>query len=105
MGISDVASYSGAQIFEVVGLGREVVELAFPGTPCPVGGVGFAELESEILERAGVASGARPQLENPGYYKWRKGGEPHETNGDVVDALHELVAAHALQRSIGNGPD
>ena len=92
MGISDVASYCGAQIFETVGLGREVVERCFPDTPCPVGGVGFAELEQEALGRAASA-----QLENPGYVKFRKGGEPHETSPDVVDA------AHALRKAVNGG--
>jgi glutamate synthase (ferredoxin) len=100
MGISDVASYCGAQIFEVIGLKREIVDLAFPGTPCPIQGIGFAELEREILARHAAAAGAKPQLENPGYIKWRKGGEPHETNGDVVDAAHELAAAHTLRKAV-----
>ncbi len=103
MGISDVASYCGAQIFDAVGLAREVVDRAFVGTPCPIGGIGFAELEREIRERFEAATAAKPALENPGYVKWRKGGEPHETNGDVVDALHELAAAHALQKAVRNG--
>ena len=103
MGISDVASYCGAQIFDAVGLAQEVVDRAFVGTPCPIGGIGFAELEGEILERFEAAGAAKPSLENPGYVKWRKGGEPHETNGDVVDALHELAAAHALQKAVRNG--
>ncbi len=102
MGISDVASYCGAQVFESIGLAEEIVELAFAGTPCPVGGIGFAELEREIVERVAAAD-AGSKLESPGYYKWRKGGEPHETSGDVVDALHELVAAHKLRKAVGSG--
>ncbi len=100
MGISDVASYGGAQIFEVIGLAQEVVDLAFAGTPCPIGGIGLAEIEREIRERFLAAAGARPRLENPGYIKWRKGGEPHETSGDVVDAMHEMAAAHALREAV-----
>ncbi len=103
MGISDVASYCGAQIFDAIGLAREIVDRAFVGTPCPIEGLTFADLEREILERFEGASGTKPQLENPGYYKWRKGGEPHETNGDVVDAAHEMVAAHHLRKAVKNG--
>jgi glutamate synthase (ferredoxin) len=103
MGISDIASYCGAQIFDAVGLSSEIVDRAFLGTPCPIDGVGFAELEREILERHEAACGAKPQLENPGYIKWRKGGEPHETSGDVVDASHALAAAHALRKAVANG--
>jgi glutamate synthase domain-containing protein 2/glutamate synthase domain-containing protein 1/glutamate synthase domain-containing protein 3 len=100
MGISDVASYCGAQIFEAIGLDPDVVELAFPGTPSTVRGIGFDELEREIRARQEAASAPRPQLENPGYIKWRKGGEPHRTSGDVVDALHELTAAHKLRLAV-----
>ena len=104
MGISDIASYCGAQIFEIVGLAPEVVDRAFVDTPCPIDGIGFAELERELVERSsGLAGGGKVTLENPGYIKWRKGGEPHETNGDVVDAAHEMAAAHTLQRAVRNG--
>jgi glutamate synthase (ferredoxin) len=103
MGISDVASYCGAQIFDAIGLAQEVVDTAFVGTPCPIGGVGFAELEREILARFEASQAAKPALENPGFFKWRKGGEPHETSGEVVDAVHELAAAHALRRAVANG--
>jgi glutamate synthase (ferredoxin) len=92
MGISDVASYRGAQIFEAAGLARDVVETCLTGTPSTAGGIGFAELERELLARDGT------QLENPGYVKFRKGGEPHETSPTVVDSLQE--AAHALRRAV-----
>jgi glutamate synthase (ferredoxin) len=91
MGIAEVASYRGAQLFEAVGLARDVVELCLTGTPSTIGGVGFAELERELIARADSA-----ELENPGYVKFRKGGEPHATSPAVVDALQK--AAHALRR-------
>ena len=100
MGISDVASYTGAQIFDVIGLASEVTDAAFTGTPCPIGGIGFDELDREIRERMAAATASKPKLENPGYYKWRKGGEPHATSGEVVDALHQLHEAHALNRAV-----
>ncbi len=103
MGISDIASYCGAQIFEVVGLAPEIVDRAFVGTPCPIDGIGFAELERELVDRAGGLLSCKPALENPGYLKWRKGGEPHETSGDVVDAAHEMAAAHVLQKAVKKG--
>jgi glutamate synthase domain-containing protein 2/glutamate synthase domain-containing protein 1/glutamate synthase domain-containing protein 3 len=92
MGIADVASYRGAQLFEAVGLAQDIVELCLPGTPSSIGGIGFAELEREILARRN----APDELENPGYVKFRKGGEPHATEPPVVEALQE--AAHALRR-------
>ncbi len=66
MGISDVASYCGAQIFDAVGLAHEVVERAFVGTPCPVGGIGFAELEREIRARFAAACGREATAREPG---------------------------------------
>ena len=92
MGIADIASYRGAQLFEALGLARDVVDLCLTGTPSEIGGIGFAELEREALLRRAHA----PQLENPGYVKYRKGGEPHATTPPVVDALQR--AAHALRR-------
>ena len=53
MGISTVDSYRGAQIFEVIGLGPEVVDVCFAGTPSVVGGVGWAELGDDALVRHG----------------------------------------------------
>jgi glutamate synthase (ferredoxin) len=88
MGISDVASYRGAQLFEALGLGEDVIALCLPGTPSALGGIGFAELEREALARV-----AAKQLENPGYVKFRNGGEPHATNPAVVEAAHALRAA------------
>jgi len=107
LGISDIASYCGAQTFEAVGLDGGLVESAFPGTPWSIGGTGLAELELETRERAEAAVAGRPRLENPGYVKFRKGGEPHETSPDVLEALQaavrtdDMAAAHALRRAVG----
>jgi len=103
MGISDVASYRGAQLFDTLGLDQELVDAYFGGTPAPVGGVGLPELERECLARVAAASEQGAQLENPGYVKFRKGGEPHATNPDVVAALQETAAAHALRRAVNGG--
>ena len=92
MGIAELASYRGAQLFEAVGLARDVVDSCLRGTPSAIGGIGFAELEREIILRCTGAA----QLENPGYVKYRKGGEQHATSPPVVDALQR--AAHALRR-------
>ena len=103
MGISDVASYRGAQIFDAIGLAQDVVDLAFTGTPSQLGGIGFPELEAEALGRLEAAGEARPKLENPGYVKFRKGGEPHAITPDVVDAIHEVRAAHHLRKAVTSG--
>src|SRR5437763_7142510 len=75
MGISDVASYCGAQIFEIVGLAADVVDRCFAGTPSPVSGLGFAELERQALDRMEAAWADVVRLEHPGFVKFRKGGE------------------------------
>jgi glutamate synthase domain-containing protein 2/glutamate synthase domain-containing protein 1/glutamate synthase domain-containing protein 3 len=92
MGISDVASYRSAQLFDALGLAQEVVDLCLTGTPSPVGGIGFERLEQEVRARWEAAQ-APAKLENPGYVKFRKGGEPHAITPDVV------AAAHALRRA------
>src|SRR5213076_1615493 len=93
LGIADVASYRGAGLFEAVGLADDVVAACLPGTTSSIGGVGFAELERELLARGGAR-----ELENPGYVKFRKGGEPHATTPPVVESLQ--AAAHALRRAV-----
>jgi glutamate synthase domain-containing protein 2/glutamate synthase domain-containing protein 1/glutamate synthase domain-containing protein 3 len=102
MGISDLASYRGAQVFEAIGLADEVVSRCFPGTPALAGPLGFDELERAALARLEAAGGDAPKLENPGYVKFRKGGEPHATNPDVVESAHR-VAAHSLRKASRNG--
>ena len=47
MGISTIAGYRGAQLFEIVGLDREIVDLCFTGTPSRIGGAGFVDIENE----------------------------------------------------------
>ena len=96
MGIADVASYRGAQLFDALGLAQEVVDLCFTGVSSVLGGIGFDELERELRGRAGAA-----KLETPGYVKYRPGGEPHATTPEVVEALQ--AAAHALRRSVRTG--
>ena len=100
-GISTVDSYRGAQIFEVMGLGAEVVDVCFRGTPSIVGGVGWEALGEDVLARHADAG-----LTNPGYYRdLKRGGEYHAHNKDVVDALNNMKAAHLLQRAIAAGRD
>ena len=104
MGISDVASYRGARLFEAVGLDRHLCRDLLGGTPSAIGGARLERFEREALERLEASCEVRPQLENPGYFKFRKGGEPHATDPDVVAALQEAVAgAHALRVAVRDG--
>jgi glutamate synthase (ferredoxin) len=104
MGISDVASYRGARLFEAVGLDRHLCRRLLGGTPSAIGGANLERFEQEALARLEASRADRPQLENPGYFKFRKGGERHATDPDVVAALHEAVAgAHALRSAVRSG--
>ncbi|MHB8060740.1 MAG: glutamate synthase central domain-containing protein, partial [Gaiellaceae bacterium] len=109
MGISDVASYRGAQIFEAIGLADELMDKAFARTSSAVGGIGFAELEQDAWQRIEGAFAERPQLGNPGFVKMRRGGEEHATTAPGVSTLKESVtsgqreAAYLLRRAIAGG--
>ncbi|MBV8234309.1 MAG: glutamate synthase subunit alpha, partial [Acidimicrobiia bacterium] len=100
MGISTVDSYRGAQIFEAIGLGHEVVDTCFTGTPSVIGGIGWQELGEDALKRH-----AEGRLVDAGYYRARKRGEYHTHNDDVVKSLNEFKAAHLLQRALKDGRD
>ncbi len=100
MGISTLSSYCGAQIFEVLGLGQEVISTCFAGTASPLGGVGFEEIAEDVLARhraAYPAEGETVSLPDHGRVRFRKDGEDHGWAPPVVVALQQAVKA--------NGPD
>ncbi|WNV88624.1 glutamate synthase large subunit [Umezawaea sp. Da 62-37] len=93
MGVSTVASYTGAQIFEAIGLGAGVVENCFTGTTSRLGGVDFDILAEEVAKRHrkafppdGVHASHR-ELEVGGEYQWRREGEAHLFNPTTVFKL------------------
>jgi glutamate synthase (NADPH/NADH) large chain len=91
MGIGSIASYRGAQLFEIVGLDDDVVEACFEGTPSRVGGAGFARLEADAwtLAEHGWDDTALP--EPGGLLRYVHGGEYHQYNPDVVQSLQRAV--------------
>ncbi|BBD80856.1 glutamate synthase large subunit [Aerosticca soli] len=91
MGISTIAGYRGAQLFEIVGLAPEVVALCFPGTPSRIGGAGFAELEADARVLAAEAWDEARPLTAGGLYKYVHGGEYHMYNPDVIATLQKAV--------------
>ena len=93
MGISTLDSYQGAQIFEIIGLDADVVDLGFAGTPSPVSGASFTDIAEQVLAHHAAGFGtASPLLVSPGFFKHHKQGtEYHATNPDVVDALQEVA--------------
>ncbi|MDF4003767.1 glutamate synthase large subunit [Luteibacter sp. PPL552] len=91
MGISTVAGYRGAQLFEIVGLASDVVKLCFPGTPSRIGGSTFADLEQEQRVLAAEAWDEALALRAGGLYKYVHGGEFHMYNPDVIASLQVAV--------------
>jgi glutamate synthase (NADPH/NADH) large chain/glutamate synthase (ferredoxin) len=97
MGISVLNSYQGAQTFEAIGIGDEVVDYAFTGVPSKIGGIGFGEIadESLIRHRAAfeteVPDGESLNLGDPGYNRYRKAGERHAITTEVIKNFHTFV--------------
>ncbi len=93
MGISTVASYTGAQVFEAVGLSQETVDAYFTGTVSRIGGIGLDEVAAEVLARHERAFPSRPtelahrDLDVGGEYQWRREGEFHLFNPTTVHKL------------------
>ncbi|MEU6299637.1 glutamate synthase large subunit [Streptomyces erythrochromogenes] len=97
MGISTVASYRGAQVFEAVGLNDEFVETYFNGTATKIGGAGLDVIAKEVAARhakaypaSGVAATHRA-LEIGGEYQWRREGEPHLFDPETVFRLQHAT--------------
>jgi glutamate synthase (NADPH/NADH) large chain len=103
MGVSTVASYTGAQIFEAIGLGAEVIGSCFAGTTSRLGGIGFGVLAREAAGRHARAyppRGAAPahrRLETGGEYQWRREGEPHLFNPETVFKLQHATRARRYE--------
>lgn len=95
MGISTLQSYKSAQIFEIVGLGTELVERCFRGTQSRIGGITLEIIASEGLYRHQMAYGHdKPDqyiLRNPGVYHWRNGGEGHINAPGSIASLQEAA--------------
>ena len=104
MGISTVASYTGAQVFEAVGLDQQLVERYFTGTSSTIGGVGLAEIAAEIAARhataypANAAERAHRRLEVGGEYQWRREGEVHLFNPETVFLLQHATRTAPVRR-------
>jgi glutamate synthase (NADPH/NADH) large chain len=99
MGVSTVASYTGAQIFEAIGLGPEVIDSCFTGTTSRLGGVGFDTLADEVAmlhRHAFPSDGVRAphrELTVGGDYQWRREGEAHVFNPATVFKLQHSTRA------------
>jgi glutamate synthase domain-containing protein 2/glutamate synthase domain-containing protein 1/glutamate synthase domain-containing protein 3 len=100
MGISVLASYRGAQMFEAIGLSSKLVGQCFTGTSSQIEGIGFREIAQESLRRHGLAYGGAepagaehkaPVLRNPGFYRFRPQGEMHAVTPPMIKNFHTFV--------------
>jgi len=102
MGVSTVASYTGAQIFEAIGLGPEVIEACFAGTTSRLSGVGFDALAAETDKRTGLALADPAGMEyrrlgTGGEYQWRRDGEPHLFSPETVFKLQHATRSRRYE--------
>ncbi len=112
MGISLLSSYQGAQIFEAIGIGGDLLNMGFFGTASRLGGLTIAELAQEILS---FHSRAFPdlttkKLENYGFVQYRPGGEYHMNSPELAKHLHQAVRTKSFdhyelyQQHLANRP-
>mgnify|MGYP003334444662 FL=1 len=99
MGISTIASYTGAQVFEAIGLSHELIDEYFAGTTSRLGGVGLEVIAQETIDRHHIAyppGGEVPgtkRLPIGGEYQWRRDGEPHLFDPETVFTLQHSTRA------------
>ena len=97
MGISTLASYTGAQLFQAVGISQPVLDEYFAGLTCPTGGIDLDDIADDVARRHALAFLARPEerahreLEVGGEYQWRREGEYHLFNPDTVFKLQHAT--------------
>ncbi len=97
MGISTLQSYHGAQIFEIIGLNKPLVNTCFTGAVSRINGIGFDEIAQEALAKHYQAfedDFDEKMLNSGGVYQWRKDGEYHQFNPQSI---------HLLQQAAWNG--
>ena len=102
MGISVLDSYRAAQLFDILGLDEEVVERCFPGTPSPLGGFGFGDIEASIRLTWSEQQPANPELPDYGWVRFRRDdrAESHTWEPPRTRQLQLAVgAARVLQQA------
>ncbi|MEY4598488.1 MAG: hypothetical protein RLZZ445_1285, partial [Pseudomonadota bacterium] len=99
MGISTYMSYTGAQIFEAIGLSKPLIEKYFTGTSSNVGGIGIFEVADESIRTHRSAFGKDPvlagSLDAGGEYAWRARGEEHMWTPDAIAKLQHATRANS----------
>ena len=105
MGISTLDSYRSAQTFEALGLAGDVIDTCLIGTPSQIGGIGLHELAADVLVRHGLAHGEDAKLASSGFYKFKRGGEYHANNPQMIDALHRTLGLSGDLEGIRSSAD
>jgi glutamate synthase (NADPH/NADH) large chain/glutamate synthase (ferredoxin) len=99
MGISTLASYSGAQTFSAIGLHPDVIAFAFTGTVSQVLGMNFADLAQETLARHSRAFAADAKISDEGIYRFRRDGEMHAWTPPVLQSFHTFVGIKGMDKA------
>jgi len=99
MGISTLASYSGAQTFQAIGLHPDVIAYAFTGTPSHVMGLNFREIAGETLARHTRAFAPDAKLTDEGIYRFRRDGELHAWTPPVLQSFHTYVGIKGADKA------
>lgn len=99
IGISTLQSYAGAQIFEILGLNKEVVNKCFTKSVSRIEGISFDGIAEEVLTRHRVAYidtplGLTKSLEEGGVYQWKRRGEAHTLNPNTIHLLQYSTATN-----------
>ena len=97
MGISTIASYRGAQLFEAVGLHDDVVDLCFKGTVARIQGTTFEDIENDLIAQSDAAWDPRVAVNHGGLLKFSTDSEYHAFNPDVVHAMHAAVESNDVE--------
>ena len=97
MGISCVSSYRGAQLFEIVGLDDDIVNLCFKGTVNRISGTDFLDIQKDLIETHLFAWDEKLNITTGGLLKYVHDDEYHDYNPDVVKQLQECVSTGSYQ--------
>ena len=95
MGISSISSYRGSQLFEIVGLNKDIVDLCFTNTISRIGGKNFEDLDNENKKLTKYAKSNLSDINVGGLLKYVHGGEYHTYNPEIVKKLQEAVSTGA----------
>ena len=97
MGISTISSYRGSQLFEIVGLGKDVVDLCFTNTESRIGGKSIKNLDDENRALNDYARSNLSEINVGGLLKYVHGGEYHTYNPEIVKKLQEAVSSGSIE--------